>query len=249
MNDCTISGSGSIGGGEYASVRCSGSAKINGNIKCESIRASGACHALGDIDCEHEAHFSGSFSCDGSTRAESLSCSGSCRLGSFSGGDISASGACRVNGDIKCKSLRASGSFRCAGSAECDRAELSGAFEINGSLNADESVLTLDRTCNSSVESIVGEKITVKKYGGGSDGSEISILGIIKIKRGGLSSSGRLASTLIEGDEISLVGTKAETVRGNNVFIGAGCDIGTVEYSGTLTTDGDPKIGKSVKIG
>ena len=56
-----------------------------------------------------------------------------------------------------------------------------------------------------------------------------------------------LTAELIEGDIIELADTNAKTVRGNHVRIGAGCTIGTVEYSGDFTCDPSALVNKVVK--
>jgi cytoskeletal protein CcmA (bactofilin family) len=52
----------------------------------------------------------------------------------------------------------------------------------------------------------------------------------------------------IEGNEISLELTKADVVRGHNVTLGDGCEIGLVEYTGTLRKNGDAKVREEKKV-
>ena len=47
-------------------------------------------------------------------------------------------------------------------------------------------------------------------------------------------SKGELTTELIEGDEIYLENTNAKIVRGNNITIGEGCNIGLIEYRGEI---------------
>jgi cytoskeletal protein CcmA (bactofilin family) len=57
-----------------------------------------------------------------------------------------------------------------------------------------------------------------------------------------------LEAEIIEGDEIMLENTTAKIVRGNNVMLGAGCDIGTVEYKSNYVKNGDARVGTETKV-
>ena len=45
-----------------------------------------------------------------------------------------------------------------------------------------------------------------------------------------------------------LVNTTCDTVRGKNVVIGPGCEIGLVEYSDELTVDPDSRVQRKEKM-
>ena len=60
---------------------------------------------------------------------------------------------------------------------------------------------------------------------------------------------GRLVTDTIEGDDIYVEYTTAKTVRGNNVRIGDGCDIGLVEYKNSFELDKGSQIKEHVKTG
>lgn len=57
-----------------------------------------------------------------------------------------------------------------------------------------------------------------------------------------------LKTTSIEADSVELENTTADTVRAVDVTLGDGCDIGTVEYSGTLTVSEKAKVGNVIKL-
>ena len=48
---------------------------------------------------------------------------------------------------------------------------------------------------------------------------------------------GYVRCNLIEGDNIHLENTICDIVRGDNITIGKGCTIGTIEYSNKLIID------------
>ena len=68
MNDIRISGSGTVGSGEYNEVKISGSGRICGDVKCERFAVSGSAHSAGVIECSGELSVSGSLKTDGNRR-------------------------------------------------------------------------------------------------------------------------------------------------------------------------------------
>ena len=58
--DMKISGSSAMPGGEYRLVSISGSGKVQGSLRCESLRCSGSARVQGDVDCAGEIRCSGS---------------------------------------------------------------------------------------------------------------------------------------------------------------------------------------------
>lgn len=232
MNDCKLSGSQEIGGGEYSNVRCSGSVRINGDLKCESMHISGSCHAHGDIDCKNEIKLSGSFSADGQVKAQSLEHSGSASFGSFEGGSISSSGSLDVKNDVKAETIKMSGSVSCH-ELSADSLEIQGKVIATGQINADKAELILSGFQISRSESIVGSDIVVRCHLAG------TLFGLFKpcLKTG-----------TIEGDNIELSCVEADCVRGENIKIGDHCIIKRVEYSKSAVIDPKSQIGETVKI-
>jgi cytoskeletal protein CcmA (bactofilin family) len=57
-----------------------------------------------------------------------------------------------------------------------------------------------------------------------------------------------LTAKVIEGDIVYLENTKADIVRGKTVKIGAGCQIGTIEYTSELTQDKNSTIKTKTKL-
>ena len=81
MNDIRISGSGTVGSGEYNEVKISGSGRICGDVKCERFAVSGSAHSAGVIECSGELSVSGSLKTDGGVKADSARISGSTAIG------------------------------------------------------------------------------------------------------------------------------------------------------------------------
>ena len=92
--------------------------------------------------------------------------------------------------------------------------------------------MTLDGPCH--VQDIGGGLIQIKKKGA------------VKLTR--WFSTTKLTAQTIEGDDIYLEYTKASIVRGSQVTIGEGCDIGKVEYKMAFHQEKGAKVGQFEQV-
>ena len=222
-NDVTISGSGKINGDlECAEFKTSGSSKIIGNLRAGTIKVSGSARIEGDVEVG-EMKVSGSSHVAGQVKSQSMKISGSTHIdGSIYGEEVSVSGSMHIGKDCEVERFRANGSFR-----------------IQGLLNAGEVIINLGGKCN--VKEIGGEHIEVRA----------SIMDNFFLKKAidkMFNSKGELTTELIEGDEIYLENTNAKIVRGNNVTIGEGCNIGLIEYRVEVNVSGESIVKQQNKI-
>ena len=58
----------------------------------------------------------------------------------------------------------------------------------------------------------------------------------------------QLEAELLEGDNIDIDYAHIRTVRGNNVTVGANCEIELIEYTGVLTVDKNANVKKLSKF-
>ena len=237
--DIRISGSGTSGGGRYNDVTISGSGKINGDIECIDFKTSGSSKVIGNV------------------KAETIKVSGSARIeGNVETVEMKVSGSSHVTGQVKSQTLKISGSIHIEGSlygeevtimgsahiekdCEVESFKASGNFKIHGLLNAGQVNINLGG--KSSVKEIGGEHIEVK----------VSIVDNFFLKKAidkMFNTRGELTTELIEGDEIYLENTNANIVRGNNVTIGEGCNIGLIEYSGQISVSNESIVKEQKKI-
>ncbi|MBW9147056.1 polymer-forming cytoskeletal protein [Clostridium sp. CM027] len=236
-NDIKINGSGSSGGGKYNSVIISGSGKINGDLECIDFKTSGSSKVAGNL------------------KAESIKISGSAKIeGDVEVGDIKISGSSHIVGNVKSKSIKISGSTHIEGSlygeevsvagsvnigknceTECFKA--SGGFKIQGSLNAGQVNVKLGGKCI--VKEIGGEHIEIKI-----NFFDNSLVRKVIDKM--FNSRSELTTELIEGDDIYIQNTNVKIVRGDNITVGEGCNIGLLEYKGEINIS-DASIVKEVK--
>lgn len=242
MNDIRISGSGTVGSGEYNEVKISGSGRICGDVKCERFAVSGSAHSAGVIECSGELSVSGSLKTDGGVKADRARISGSTAIG----GDLCANtlkiaGSAAVSGNCTVTEASISGSIKVGGGLSAEKLVLGGKATIEGLLNAETAEITLHAGCGcSEIGAIGGGRVTVRRHNGSAVSGLVAIFG----GRGFAS----LKTTSIEADSVELENTTADTVRAVDVTLGDGCDIGTVEYSGTLTVSEKAKVGNVIKL-
>ena len=225
--DMKISGSGVISAGEYDDIRISGSGKSEGLVRCKSFHASGSFSGE-QIECYEEFHVSGSGKVKNDLTAGSVVASGAfgCDGNITVKEKASIAGAVSCDKNLKCGELKIAGGAKIGGDIEAEKAVISGGLKCGGLINAEELIIHLEKRGNITANSIGGSKIFVEAKTIGHHP------GIFE-KMFGWSEGGKLiVEESIEGDEIFLENTEAKTVIGNNVNIGAGCKIFTLQYSG-----------------
>jgi cytoskeletal protein CcmA (bactofilin family) len=235
-----INGSGSSGGGRFDKVVINGSGKISGDLECEVFTINGSGYVDGSLK-TGDGKISGSGTVEGDLAAGSFKISGSGKIaGSVTADELTISGSGNVGKNVEAQTVRVEGSAKINQDCTAENFQSDGAFEIGGLLNADQVTIRL-----------YGFRSKAREIGGGR--IHVSVgpahgLGVIKtiLSMGILNPI--LEADVIEGDEISLENTTAKIVRGNNVIIGNGCDIGTVEYKGQFVKMSDAKIGTEIKL-
>ncbi len=235
-----INGSGSAGGGVFEKVIVNGSGHIKGDVKSDVINVNGSAHVDGNLDVV-EVKLNGTAQVNGDIQAESLKLTGTARvIGAVQANQAVISGSTQIGGDLRCDSVRVDGSVKVDGSVSAETFTSNGGFDIGGLLTADEITVRM-----------YGLKSHVKEIGG----SKISVaigppngIGVLKaiVSMGILNPI--LETETIEGDEVTLENTKASVVRGKTVTVGAGCDIGTVEYTESCGVSPDARVGTQTKV-
>lgn len=239
QSNLRIDGSGSALGGQYNSVRINGTGKVNGDIICNEFTVNGSGEVEGNVESEN-IRINGSGNIRGSLKTTKLRVNGSANFESgISAEDITISGSADVGKNLDAQQIKINGSVKIEGDCSAERFHSNGLFEIGGLLNADDVEIDL-YWHRSRAREIGGERITVS-LGTNKFGvlKAIFSLGI---------HNPSLDTDTIEGDEITLENTTAKVVRGNNVTIGNGCNIGLVEYKGTYRKTGEAVVSEERKI-
>ena len=251
FGDVNISGSGKLRGRtECRSFRTSGASSVEGDLLCENFSCSGATAILGKVECTEVMKTSGSLKVEGDAYAGEVHISGA---GKFIG-DVKAEKLVSVSGSVKAekniesgKSVRISGSAKINGDVIGEDIYIGGSFIVGGLINGEKIEIVLGRgSSDKKAAALGGSEITVrcKKE----DENFGSVLGFLEKLFVSEEAVPMLETTVIEGDVISLENTKADVVRGNDITIGDGCEIGTVEYTGKVTYSENAKIGQMTEI-
>ena len=242
--DMKISGSGMITTGEYENINISGSAKGEGLISCKNFSCSGSAKLNGELRCEGKIIVSGSFRAEKNISAGEISVSGSVKTG----GDckvkeqLSVSGLCVFSGDVKCNVLKASGGIS-ANNIEAENAVIQGKINAEGLINAEQIKIEFEG-CGSA-ENIGGGRIVIFPRIRSKAVARLPLISKIIGKAG---ANCFTVKDSIEGDEIALENVTAEKVSGRVVAIGAGCRISSVKYEETIEISPDAEVGTYEKI-
>jgi cytoskeletal protein CcmA (bactofilin family) len=238
-SDIRISGSGSAGGGKYNEVSISGSGNINGNMECVDFKTSGSSKVIGDLKAS-TIKISGSTRIEGNVEVEEMKVSGSAHVvGQIKCQSIKINGSAHIGGSLYAEEVTIAGSAHIEKNCEAECFKASGSFKIKGLLNAGEVNIRIGANCN--VQEIGGEHIEIRV-------SPLDNSFFRKVIDKMFNSKGELTTSLIEGDEIYLQNTNAKIVRGNNITIGEGCNIGLVEYSGEIIISNDSIVKEQKQI-
>jgi cytoskeletal protein CcmA (bactofilin family) len=228
----TINGSGSYGGGAYHKINIRGEGTICDDFQCEIFKTFGSSTVLkngkaNQFDIFGETEIHGNLDC------KVMKVFGTTRVGGTAFIEkASIMGTLEVGDRLVGEQANIKGSLSVKGDSELEIFKSSGSFEIAGLLNAGIIEVSL-RYGKCRVSEIGGDKITVKR--------KASFLSFPK-------SEGLLEVRVIEGDDIILENTKAEVVRGKNIRIGTGCEIGIVEYQEDLKVDAGSVVKEQKKI-
>lgn len=233
--DLNISGASVMPGGDYGTVRISGSGKINGNLRADSLRCSGAAKVEGDV-VTGELECSGGCKIEGNAEVEQAHISGGFKVnGSLSGGSFRVSGAIKAEGLLHCQQLLMSGELKVGQDVEAEEVHLTGCAEIGGLLNAD--TIEIKSYGSSDIKEIGCSSLTVRK-----NAKENLVRRFF-----GYDIACALEAGTIEADRADLEYTTADVVRGRDIVIGPGCKIRRIEYTGTCQA-ADGTVTEMVKI-
>lgn len=181
---------------------------------------------------------SGSAKFSGRVSTEKMSVSGVCKIEEdCEAANLQLSGSMYARKGLRGTNGSVSGSIHVDGDMEFEQLTISGAAEVSGLMNAESLTIHLGGSCE------IGEI----------GGSEIFVdvpprhAGFLAKLLGGFAVPTLKCGT-IEGERIRLENSTCDTVRGKNVVIGPGCEIGLVEYSDELTVDPDSRVQRKEKM-
>jgi cytoskeletal protein CcmA (bactofilin family) len=204
-----ISGVGSSNGGTVRLAKIDGIGKVDGDINCSDFIVNGKAEVYGSINAV-SAEIHGTAVVEGSLHA----------------GRIRIHGKISVDGDLVGDTIQLNGMSSVKGNCETEQFDAIGRFQMD-MLNAGNIQITLHG--NSRIDEIGGEHIKIRKQPGIDFAKWLKVLPIPL--------GNRLTAQTIEGDHVYVEYTTAEVVRGTNITIGPGCEIGLVEYKTKFDQD------------
>jgi len=218
-NDLRINGIGSSAGGKFDFVQINGKGDITGDLECRELMINGLAHL------------------DGNVKADTIRVSGKSDFrGSVSGNRMIIDGMSDIRGSVKVEKVENRGMLRIAKDCGSEVFSSQGGFTVGGLLNAGKIDISVYAQCKA--REIGGEDIEVRVGGG------MNIRKFISSLFPGLPLNPVLVTDSIEGDNVYLENTTAKVVRGQNIKVGPGCQIGIVEYAESYFKD--PVAGTNV---
>ncbi len=240
----------------YNGTMC-GPMDVSGHLY-DKVSVNGDLSVRGDLDC-NKLSVNGSFNDQGTLKAKSGSINGEAIVkGGIESNFMSINGQLDIDGDANIREVKIRGTIKSNGSMISDKIDLlgnidvkhdcnsetfisKGIFVIGGLLNANSIDINLFGKCQ--VKEIGGETIKIKRI------QKALFNRVLKYISQNFDFEGQLVTDTIEGDDIYIEYTTAKTVRGNNVTIGPGCEIGLVEYKNSFEQDKSSQIKEHVKTG
>lgn len=238
-NDLIISGMGSSAGGIFNIVAINGHGKINGDIDCIDFEVNGICSIEGNVKTEL-CTIDGKGKINGNVDANNIYLNGSTKIiGDVKVKDMKFNGISNIEGSVNAENIENNGVTAITGNCDAEVFKSKGAFNISGLLNAEK--IDIMTYAASTVKEIGGENIMIRI------GSYIKIKKFFKTIIPTIVTLG-VTTDLIEGDDIYLEYTKAKIVRGKNIVLGKGCEIGYVEYTDHYEQSDKSKVQESKKV-
>ncbi|WP_146250199.1 cytoplasmic protein [Paenibacillus flagellatus] len=238
--DLNISGVlGGAGGGEFNVVSINGHGTIDGSLDCIGFVCNGRATVNGPLLSE-TVEVNGSTSFNGKLDAGRMRVNGKSDIaGPMAVRDFRVDGHAKVGGHLSGEEIEVNGYLTVKGNCDAESFRSHGCFRIDGLLNAGTIEVNL-MFAECRAKEIGGETITVRRTGNGS--------AIGKLVKALVFSQDALVADAIEGDDVRLEYTKAGVVRGTNVVIGPGSEIGLVEYKDNLSVHTDAKVSASKQL-
>ncbi|QUL52791.1 hypothetical protein KDC22_20430 [Paenibacillus tritici] len=194
------------------------SSSAGGTFK--DVKVTGECTFTGDVDCL-KLNQTGEVRVKGNLVVQQIKMTGECEVkGRVDAASLRGQGQLTAGGGLRIEDVKLTGGIRVTGDCEAEQLQLTGVIEVSGLLNAEKLDLALFGPCRA--DTVGGGSISIKRSRTGA------------LLKPGQAKNMSFAARLIEGDQIELQHTQAQTVRGGSVIIGPGCGIDTVEYRDLL---------------
>ena len=216
----TIDGIGSNAGGRYDRVVLNGVGTINDNIAADEISINGVGTFRGETSAQRVS-VNGTATFRSHVQTQAFNVGGNAKVqGDLEVEILDIDGNLKVEGHVKGDTIDNDGRLVIIGSCEVETFESHGQIKILEGLNAETVHLEIALKCE------------IKEIGG----SQIKVRRILPYATKFLDNifPTVLYIDQIEGDIVDVEYTDAKTISGHDIFIGEGCIVNQVEYTGTL---------------
>lgn len=222
LPNVNIAKAGEIQSGKYNEIKVKGGGTVKGDIECNVYDINGASVAKGNIKA-NIAKVSGMTTVEGGLYSDVLEIMGNTEVkGDVEVKKMKIEGHCGSKKNMRADEADIKGSITVRENCSIKNLSCAGFFEISGSLESESILLNVNGS--STAKEIKTQKIEIKKQVSFSS----KLQGLFKKSKEGLTAD------TIEGTDIYLEYTTAGVVRGDNVKVGPGCEIGTVEYRNNI---------------
>lgn len=222
-NVMKISGAGAVAGGVYKEVSVSGSGRVTSGLECDVLHVSGSVVCDGPVKAR-EIRVSGTADFRGDVTTEGLVVSGSASFGSgLRAEKLKVSGSTDIDGSLSGGRIDLRGVLKVARDCEVEEFRAIGGFTIGGLLSADTIDVRMHGACKAT--EIGGESIEFRD-------ARRPVIELVAAL--GLLGPKGLEAESVEGDHVLLERAKVGTVRGRDVELGNGCEVGLVDYTTEL---------------
>ena len=233
-----IDGMGTSAGGEFDTINICGMGTITGKVLASKIDVDGAGKFQESVMSD-EIKIAGTASFKNEVKTEFLKIDGNGSVAKDTiAKEVFIAGIANFHKNLKSEGIKIEGMCTIKGNCEAEVFDCEGQIKINGQLNAD--AIRINTFLKSEINEVVGSAIEIKRSGNAVTEVISKVLDTVLINN--------LAVNTIEGDSISIDYTDARVIRGEHVVIGEHCDVGLIEYSGSLKQHPRAKVGETHKM-
>ena len=239
INDLTINGAGSTGGGHYHAVTINGSGTISGALTCDSFTGNGAVSVQGLLTSGSlTVHGAGDF--HGGIHADNVQLHGQGNVqGDTAARQLEVHGAAELRGGLTAEGVNVQGAITITGGCTAEIFTVKGGVTIAGLLNADTVDIEMHGNCRA--HEIGGSTIRIIR-------ARHLLAGLYKLLQTFTDHHHGFTVDTVEGDDVILESTRARVVRGKRITIGPDCEVEEVEYTDSCQVDAGATVKEAKQV-
>lgn len=214
MQNIKSSGTQTIDGGIYGTIRVLATFIAQNDVQCQEIKISGTSTFKGNLQCYGKAHFSGSVHCLGEFNSNQTHISGSLTCAGAKGNSLAVSGTLRSMSDIEVENIKVSGSVY-ANNIRSKSTYIDGNVVCNGDIKSDDIHIKMYFRHEGEANSIECKNLLINS----------------NWTKNLIGTNVFFNTSIIKGDDINIDYVRCEKISGKKIKIGKHCIVQTVEYT------------------